>query len=413
MKINSTTFVLNAASLKIPGTVSAMSPPAANQGLAIEAEADRCYRSGDVRRALVLAREALYHLGEAGDRAGVARCVQTIGFLQFQLSDIPGALVAYGQALRLYQRDGDRKGEMVAHSRLAEAYQHTGDHAEALACLYKALTIAKGEGHLASVGVLLNNIGVSHGERGDGSAALTCYARALRIRRELGDLDGEAATLHNIGAAHVELGRYHEALAALERARSLRRAAGDTLGLARTLLWLGILQTQLQQAEAATACYDEAWRLAAQGPLDSPGDEAAALHNLGIAALARGQAARALRLLEQSAQILIRAGMCGALAKIFHQMALAHQMLEQVPQALYNWARAKAIYEKLGDRAALAATLLSIGATLSQQGQLAQAGQFLAKALRHQEALGDTLGQQQTRVLLLRLREMQDQSAGT
>jgi hypothetical protein len=59
-------------------------------------------------RGLVLAKEA-------GDRAGEANCLQSLGDLRMRLSDLEGAKNAYEEALPIYRRLGAR--EPTTHAR--------------------------------------------------------------------------------------------------------------------------------------------------------------------------------------------------------------------------------------------------------------------------------------------------------
>jgi predicted ATPase/transcriptional regulator with XRE-family HTH domain len=120
-----------------------------------------------------------------------------------------------------------------------------------------------------------------------------------------GSVPVRARALEGAGMLHASTGEQATAVRLVEEAVALRRRAGDRRGLNTSLNWLGNALTW-SDLDRAYATHAEV--LASRRALGDEGDAAASLVNLGLTALARGDAAEAVQLLEQGLVLLRPAG---------------------------------------------------------------------------------------------------------
>jgi tetratricopeptide (TPR) repeat protein len=121
---------------------------------------------------------------------------------------------------------------------------------------------------------------------------------SLRLRRELGDRRLVANSLLNLGAAEVARGRPEQASRLLQEGLALARELRDSWSVSRALAELGRLDLQAGRPQAARGLFVEAVSLARER-----GDKrvvAECLQGLAIAAAARGEEGRAVRVLGAS-----------------------------------------------------------------------------------------------------------------
>ncbi|HTZ29856.1 MAG TPA: CHAT domain-containing tetratricopeptide repeat protein [Streptosporangiaceae bacterium] len=201
--------------------------------------------------ALVAARTVL--AGQPGSYdASLAH--QAIGIVLRDRGDLQGALVELRRAARLARASGRAEREVDVQATLGVTLAWTGRSTQGLAVLDQAVQM-------------------SHG----GLAGRVLMRRAALLR---------------------DLGRFHEAHADLSRALPYLRRAGDTVWEARSLTWRGEVFLGLGLPGRAGADFTRAEELFA-----TTGQEleyATARHNLGLAALTRGDLPLALTYFDEA-----------------------------------------------------------------------------------------------------------------
>jgi tetratricopeptide (TPR) repeat protein len=318
----------------------------------------------------------------------------------------PGRLHANRQALALRAGLGDRRSVALLLGQQAEIHQHRGNHARAISAYTQALELCREIGDRQRIGVVLNNMAVSHAELGERKQAVDLYREALQIRREFDDKDGLASTLLNLGSLRMDED-IAEARALLDEAHAIRHEMNDLRGLARITLAQGRLHEHADDLAQAHVSYEQAWQIACAPEVNDADIEAAALHNLAQLTLQQGDAAHALRLLEQAKCLVTASGMQAALGQIHYQCGIAYSALGRWGHALLSLATAQVIQERIDDREGLAATLAMAETVREQSGLQALVCDALGISIRLLTDVRDHSSRAKVRCLIDKLARIQ------
>ncbi len=260
-----------------------------------------------------------------GTGAHRARLWMELGVARRYAGDLPGALVAFGEAevgldealradldkalgtawsyhgdadaarshleaaCRAYAERGDRYGQGLAEAELATLAMRAGRMSAAVDQLQRALGWLRGVGARFAESVYLGNLGVLQMKLGRFAAARATYGQALQGHRELGSSRFEALTLSNLGLLSALEGDGHAAIAHYRRVIELAAFDGDERdvaiargNLAWSLLGSGELVEARRQLDLACdvfasaqlpypstdAALTRAWLCRAEGDLD-------------------------------------------------------------------------------------------------------------------------------------------------
>jgi tetratricopeptide (TPR) repeat protein len=227
------------------------------------------------------------------------------------------------------------------------AFDLGGYRAEWITTHRIALASAREIGDRLGEARVLNNMGMVLGEQ-RAASAIEYFEQALAIFGEIGDRRGQAQAANNLAFSYRYLGRHEDAVPALLDALDLQREVGARRGEAIALCNLGESYLHLGQYEEAITRSEQALAVAreiAAGRL-----EGYVQYNLGRANLELGSTTAAIGLLEQALVIHRSAGDKYGEAQDLQQIGIAHARDGAAGQAREAWARARAIFDSLGDR---------------------------------------------------------------
>jgi ATP/maltotriose-dependent transcriptional regulator MalT/DNA-binding SARP family transcriptional activator len=226
----------------------------------------------------------------------LADALRNIGVTHTLAGNFDAAIDELEEARRLFEQVGDLRGIGFTCGTLAQCYSIRGEPMQALGALQRAQSAFERAGNTFDLGLTLNNTGMVYYELGEFDQALQVYERGLRLVRGAQNAWQEAAILAGMAEAYRGLGRLEESLAVYEEARPLIEGLEDPY--LTTELTEGLALTRIGMGHGAEAA------LLLKQTTPKPGDPPArvAQHQLAQAqlALARGDPAGALRLLEQS-----------------------------------------------------------------------------------------------------------------
>ena len=240
---------------------------------------------------------------DAGDRAGAASALNSLGSVLSDQQDITRARRMYEQSFATSEEIGDRRAMSSALNNLGILLKDQGELAEARRAHERSLAIRREIGDRSWTAVSLSNIGVVLFEEDRLREATAYYKESLAISREIGDKRGLVRALHNLAIVERETGQFAEARSGLEESLAARAAMGDKRGQVMGNVELGMVLLQQAEIGAARARQEDAIRLAGETRL-KPG-EAQARYQLGEIALAAGDLAESRR---QHEQALARCG---------------------------------------------------------------------------------------------------------
>ncbi len=261
----------------------------------------------------------------AGDRAGAAAALNSLGTVLSDQQDITRAQRMYEQSFAVSEEIGDRRAMSSALNNLGILLKDRGDLAAARRAHERALALRREIGDRNWTAISLSNIGVVLFEEDRLREATTYYQQSLAVAREIGDKRSMVRALHNLAIVERETGALAQARAGCEESLAMRAEIGDKRGQVMGRVELGMVL--LQQAQLATArkSQEEAIRLAAETRL-KPG-EAQARYQLGEIALAAGDVVEARR--QHQRALALRQEMKETRTILESQLAIAALTLEE------------------------------------------------------------------------------------
>ena len=172
-------------------------------------------------RSLSIFRDLKVHLGVGGT-------LNNLGGICMYLGDTQGAKQYYEEALRLSTPGSFGRGTRLGN--LAEAYCSAGDHAKAVELFQEAMEANRGLGDAHAESVCLAGLGFAEACRGEFNEAREVIEKAIH-RSELTDDE------RLFSQGHIYLSFVFLQMAAIDEARShLERGLGDHAVLSRMLL---------------------------------------------------------------------------------------------------------------------------------------------------------------------------------
>ncbi len=204
---------------------------------------------------------------ESSSQAAVAEVLRVASSTAFVRRDLAASRSLAEQVLSLCRMMGDREGEADACSRLA-------------AIAGRLFHVEEARQH---------------------------YARAAALYEQVGKRQGQAAVLLNAGMLAGNLGRYGEAGGMFQQAEDLFQSMDDRRGLAVVTLNLSAIAIYQEQFARAEETALRSLELARQ--IGNPLVEAAALGNVGEAALKLGALDMAIRHLQDALAVRARLGL--------------------------------------------------------------------------------------------------------
>ena len=179
------------------------------------------FRQGDYAGARSCAQAALELYREAGDRQGVARCLDNLGYAAVCMGDYDDAVGLHEQSAAISRELGNHQGVAAATINLANLALNQGDPARASALADEALQLSRTVDYEEGVLVSLLDIGLAQLGLGDDDRAAAMLSEALPLAARLG--------------ATAEIVHCLEGLAAVASARSQWRDAALLAGAAEGL----------------------------------------------------------------------------------------------------------------------------------------------------------------------------------
>lgn len=289
---------------------SAAAAPARADALRMVARLAR--RQGDRATSRALAAESRDLSEAAGDDLGVARSLLVIA--------TEGAVADWAptveDSLERFRRAGDLAGVARALQSLGNAVSYQGDYVAARTHFEQSVAIRRAIGELWGLEDLLNNLGVTAFGLGQLEAARALHEEALAMRRRIGSAPGIAQSELNLASIDVAMG---DAASARDRLRAMlpRHIEHDArIGLVECMEWTACVAAQCGDAATALVLFGaaDAARAVYADPLDRMFvdlfgrlralAEAALAPDAAAAALAEGRTLSHARAVERTARYL-------------------------------------------------------------------------------------------------------------
>jgi tetratricopeptide (TPR) repeat protein len=209
------------------------------------------WRLGNYGTALNYFAQAYKEDVAAGDIAGMAGDLNSIGLVQWRLNDCASAMESYTASAWLAASSGERRLLGLTCLNRSILLKNQDDTGEAFRLNHKAITIFTELGAKQDLALALNNEGQVHKHLGGLDSATVYYRRSLELCKLIGDTLGKATAWYNLSDIAARKGHVKEAFSAGWRALNLARAVRDKVRISETLLLLSGLHERLGGADSA------------------------------------------------------------------------------------------------------------------------------------------------------------------
>lgn len=276
------------------------------------------------------------------------------------------------------------------HLRAGRDAQRRFANVEGVALLRGALEAARQlDLPAAAVSEVHERLGWLHTRLGDYGAALSHFLEALAPLSDGRDPDASLRLHHHVARVHEKRADFGASFAWVERALALPGADERPVLVRCVLLGAGLHMRQGRLDEA------QSWgeRALTLGERHAnPGDQAQALKLLGNLAVARGDTAAALDLLEAAVALYGQADDPDGLAFAFNDLATVLHDLGRLAEARAHYEEAARLKEELGEVYGQAMVAGNLGVLLADQGDLAGAIAQYGRAVAGFERIGSPYG---------------------
>jgi predicted ATPase/class 3 adenylate cyclase/tetratricopeptide (TPR) repeat protein len=248
-------------------------------------------RHDDFERAATLAEEGLALFREAGDRFGIAQCLDHLGSYALIRSDFAQSKALWEEDLALRKAIGDQDGVAWILSCLANLAFWQGDLDRAQALYRESQTVFTEVVNQWAVSMALSGLGSVALAQGGFDQAARLYEEALTFGRDMGDQNAIAGRRYDLARVAWARGDYDQAARLYEETLAFVREMNDKTGMAVALFDLGTVAWAQGDDERAVERFEAS--LAIGRELGSKHAMASALYGLGKVAYSRGDHERA------------------------------------------------------------------------------------------------------------------------
>ncbi len=363
----------------------------AGEATALSSLGHDCARSGDYRKALEYELKALPLLQGDANRFARAVTLYATGDAYNALHESAKALDYLQRALDIYDQDSEGQAGVLAS--MGEVYADMGDRRTALQKYEKALAIARAHGTEAAQDKILNDIALAE-------QWLTGKADAEKILRELlasaqrrHDPQQEAATSNNLGELARSFGDFGEAKAMYLRALALNVQLGERYNQAHNLSGLALSYSALGEEQKALDALHQALEITKQ--LDDPAGQGSVLDDLAQLYGNRGEYQLSLETYNQALNLIRGDDNPDLTATLLNGIASTYSELGAYGIAEDYYSRALEIHKRLLDDYGTGLVLNNLAVIFQRAGKRTQALRSYEEALGIAEKTGNKLVQSQ------------------
>lgn len=319
-------------------------------------------------------------LGDHGDKEEAIRSLNNLGAMQLQMGDFTQALRTFEQAVTLAGQTR-YPGEAGLLNGLGAVYTRLGDSERAFELFRRAQKLARDLTNTETEASATSNLGLLHQRRGELREALTAFQASLAINHNTKDYDNAAKVLSLLGVLYLDLGEPAKALEHYGEALEVHCRLGDKNWESITLTNMGKVYLVQGDGQSAMERFERALEIGLAQKEGSEQAAARALHGIGMAELALGRPAEAVRAFE-GALPWRRGGDRLGEATTWLKLGEAYKALGDLDRATSQMARAEDLARKLGASFVHAEALLGLARIARDRDDLLEAQARIEEA-RH------------------------------
>jgi len=356
---------------------------AAALALNLLADADRV--EGRMDSALSLAREGLRYAEAAGNESARADAINNLGLLAWHRGEFSEAAELFGKSLSIREQQQNDHDIAATCNNLSLVHWEMGNLALAMDFQQRSLAIKERIGDRYGVGVSQLNLGLIHVDLGDWDKALECYFRALAEKEHSGDEVDVALCYNNIGEIYLRRGRLGRAEFHLGKALQLATAAPSAWVQSEVLGNLGEAAVAAGNMARARDCYERDRQICLE--TEDRQELVETLRRMAELDLAQGRPTDCDTTLDSAYDLVSKVGLKRELGNIHRVRAELHDVTGDGTGAKAEFEQSLAVFRALGKNYELACALGSYGRFLKRSADSSWRD-VLTEALGLFESLG-------------------------
>jgi len=343
------------------------------------AEASAAETLSDFKRAQASAMQAVAAADAQGAQLLGASAKIVAGTAALRQGQTETAVKLFTDARNAYETAGNRAGVARALNSLASAISDGPDTKRIEALYLEGLEIARAVGEQDLVARLLNNLAIQRRRAGNLAESLRLNEESLAIRREIGDRTNTAISLNNIGNVLLDMGDLTRASRHYEESAAMSREIGDRRGVARALH--NAAESLKLQGNIARARTTNEEALAIRRTIDDPASVATSLYGLGQTLALQGELAEATRLLNEAMTLDRSLNRLRPIGYQLYQLAEIALLEGKLADARSRHQEALEMRLKLGEQGTAAESRTALAIVALEDGRAADAERLAREAI--------------------------------
>jgi len=196
--------------------------------------------SGQDSQALDAMQKSLNLYREQGNKLGIARLLNNMALVYYNLSDYGKALQYHDQAAEIFEEMDYRYGLMHTYNNIGVVHLAWSDYPQALDAFLDAHRLVSSADGLM-LGNILSNIGLVYKNLADFDQATAYQEQALNLYRAMDNKTGTARALANMATLYDLTGEPERSIAYYEQALAINMQMGDWRRIASDYTNLGVV----------------------------------------------------------------------------------------------------------------------------------------------------------------------------
>ncbi len=343
------------------------------------AEAAAAGALGDFPQQQAAAMRAVARASSLGASLLLARARMAEGQAHYSQGQHADAVRAFEDARDRFTAAGDRAGEAGALNSLGSVTDDKGDTRLAERYYQASLAASEAIGDRRAMSAALNNLGILLKDAGRLAEARQVHERALALRREIGDRNWTAVSLSNIGVVLFEQDRLPEAADYYRQSLAIAQEISDKRSEVRALHNLAIVQRESGDMRSARATYEAA--IPGRAAVNDRRGGVIARVELGMALLALGDLDGARRVQEEARTMARAIPMAEGESQAEYQFGEIALVAGDLAGSRARHEAALAMRRAQQQKRTTAESLLALAIVAIEDGRHAEAGALVTEAM--------------------------------
>lgn len=219
-------------------------------------------RSGDLRSAVEISREALDIFHDISDENGISSTLNTLGIAFRNTGSFDRGLDCLMKSLKIEKERNDPGNLVKLYGNIGNIFDSMGQYPEGLQYYTKCLELAEELNDSNVKADAYSNLGTCYHHLGESGKSARAHRKALKTRESLGDQEGISFCLNNLGMIYEDQGKFDRALKYYLRSMDIKIRLGMKLETARICNTIGSLFTITGDYETAAKYLEKGSKLA-------------------------------------------------------------------------------------------------------------------------------------------------------